>query len=249
MDSTAHIAHSIQAACRDLGLPKPSDESARYVIGLGLRDALRLSGRDSTLLWAHDLPAPRGAAIMARTDERVGALARFILDGALDKRLDEQLRPARRAGVMTTGAVDALTVLLLARFRVHVTLPGRHGIRTEVAEEARTLAFRGSPAKPTWLESDELNALLAAQPCANTPPDRSRSLVDGVLRALPQLIPALDAEARRAADELREAHTRVRQAARGRETAGVLGIRGLHVSPQLPVDLLGAYVYVPSGAA
>ncbi|MEX3629251.1 MAG: HAD-IA family hydrolase [Burkholderia sp.] len=43
MDSTAHIARSIQAACRDLGLPTPSDEASRYVIGLGLRDALAIA--------------------------------------------------------------------------------------------------------------------------------------------------------------------------------------------------------------
>jgi len=40
MDSTAIIASSIQYACRDLGLTVPSDESASYVIGLGLNDAL-----------------------------------------------------------------------------------------------------------------------------------------------------------------------------------------------------------------
>jgi phosphoglycolate phosphatase len=42
MDSTAHITRSIQAACRDLGLPVPADEAASYVIGLGLRDALSI---------------------------------------------------------------------------------------------------------------------------------------------------------------------------------------------------------------
>jgi phosphoglycolate phosphatase len=41
MDSTAIIAGSIQAACRDLNLPVPSDETARYVIGMGLNEALR----------------------------------------------------------------------------------------------------------------------------------------------------------------------------------------------------------------
>lgn len=41
MNSTAVIAGSIQAACRDLDLPEPSDEAARYVIGMGLIDALR----------------------------------------------------------------------------------------------------------------------------------------------------------------------------------------------------------------
>jgi phosphoglycolate phosphatase len=40
-DSTAIIANAIQRACRDLGEPVPDDQAARYVIGLGLADALR----------------------------------------------------------------------------------------------------------------------------------------------------------------------------------------------------------------
>lgn len=40
MDSTAVISGSIQAACRDLGLAVPDDETARHVIGLGLDQAL-----------------------------------------------------------------------------------------------------------------------------------------------------------------------------------------------------------------
>ena len=40
MDSTAVIAASFQAACRDLGLPVPSDERAHHIIGLGLGDAM-----------------------------------------------------------------------------------------------------------------------------------------------------------------------------------------------------------------
>ena len=43
MDSTVHITRSIQASCRDLGLPVPDDQAASYVIGLGLRDALQLA--------------------------------------------------------------------------------------------------------------------------------------------------------------------------------------------------------------
>jgi len=41
MDSTAVISGSIQAACRDLELTVPDDETARHVIGLGLLQALR----------------------------------------------------------------------------------------------------------------------------------------------------------------------------------------------------------------
>jgi phosphoglycolate phosphatase len=40
-DSTALIAAAIQQACRDIGEPVPDDTTARYVIGLGLGDALR----------------------------------------------------------------------------------------------------------------------------------------------------------------------------------------------------------------
>lgn len=41
MDSTEIIAASIQAACRDLDLPVPSNAAAKHVIGMGLKDALR----------------------------------------------------------------------------------------------------------------------------------------------------------------------------------------------------------------
>ncbi len=40
-DSTAIIASSIQEALRDLGEPVPDDTAARFVIGLGLDDAIR----------------------------------------------------------------------------------------------------------------------------------------------------------------------------------------------------------------
>jgi phosphoglycolate phosphatase len=40
-DSTALIARCIQSACTDLGLVEPSDTDARYVIGMGLQEALQ----------------------------------------------------------------------------------------------------------------------------------------------------------------------------------------------------------------
>ncbi|MFT3849941.1 MAG: HAD-IA family hydrolase [Propionivibrio sp.] len=43
IDSTGAIVDAIQAACRDLGLPEPSNECASHVIGLGLDEALRYS--------------------------------------------------------------------------------------------------------------------------------------------------------------------------------------------------------------
>lgn len=40
MDSAAAITTALQCACRDLDFPVPSEERARYVIGLGLDDAM-----------------------------------------------------------------------------------------------------------------------------------------------------------------------------------------------------------------
>jgi phosphoglycolate phosphatase len=55
MDSTAVISGSIQAACRDLGLTVPDDETARHVIGLGLDQALRYAVPDMPEAMRPDL--------------------------------------------------------------------------------------------------------------------------------------------------------------------------------------------------
>ena len=57
MDSTAVISGSIQAACRDLGLAVPDDETARHVIGLGLEQALRHAVPDLPVAMCPDLVA------------------------------------------------------------------------------------------------------------------------------------------------------------------------------------------------
>ena len=40
-DSTSLIVRCLQAACRDCGVAVPSDETAAYIIGLGLEEAMR----------------------------------------------------------------------------------------------------------------------------------------------------------------------------------------------------------------
>ncbi|MGH3962301.1 MAG: helicase-related protein [Pseudonocardiaceae bacterium] len=157
---------------------------------IGLRDAL---GRPAgAVAFYRDLPAPRTAAVLHRTDTRVGAVARYVLDAALDPVLDAAARPARRGGVIRTAAVTAPTTAVLARFRFHLTLPGRDGPRVQVAEEARTLAFTGTPTDPSWLDPDAVEELLAARAAANIPPDAARNMAVAVLSQLPALTPHLD---------------------------------------------------------
>jgi superfamily II DNA or RNA helicase len=179
---------------------------------IGFRDAL---GRpDAAVAFHHDLPAPRHASVLARTDSRVAALARYVLDAALDPALPASGRPARRCGVIRSATVTTPTTLLLARFRFHLTLPGRDRPTVQVAEEARTLAFTGTPADPHWLEPAAMDELLIARAGANTPPDMARNIASTVLSRLDGLFPHLERTAGELAESLRESHVRVRRAAR-----------------------------------
>lgn len=58
MDSAAAISASLRNACADLELPVPTEERARYVIGLGLSDALKY--------LLPDLPAVGYPALLER---------------------------------------------------------------------------------------------------------------------------------------------------------------------------------------
>ena len=71
MDSTAVIAGAIRDACADLGLPVPSPEEARHIIGLGLTQAIAL--------LQPDLPQDRYPALIARYRERFLARDQDIL--------------------------------------------------------------------------------------------------------------------------------------------------------------------------
>jgi hypothetical protein len=209
---------------------------------IGLRDAL---GRpDRPVAFHRDLPAPRDAAVLVRTDPRVAAIARYLLDAALDPRLPQRERAARRCGVIVTGTIDRPTVALLTRVRTSLALPTRRGIRHQVAEEARVLAFTGTPSDPVWLPAEATDTLLAVRPDANLPIDLARNLMAGILDALAAITPHLTAFAEELANSLRESHLRVRTAGRGGR-AGALSVRGLAVEPKLPVDILGVYAYLP----
>ena len=76
-DSTALIARSIQAAVRDLGGTVPSDQDARYVIGMGLMQALAHA--------APDVPKERYPQLGERYQHHYAASQRDIalFDGVL----------------------------------------------------------------------------------------------------------------------------------------------------------------------
>jgi phosphoglycolate phosphatase len=93
-DSTTIIAQAIQSACRDLGEPIPDDRAARYVIGLGLADAMRVV--------APALPAHRHADLAALyRDHYLGREDDIPLFDGTRELLDELARSSRLLAVAT----------------------------------------------------------------------------------------------------------------------------------------------------
>jgi phosphoglycolate phosphatase len=94
-DSTGLIVRCIQAACRDLGLPVPSDTQAAYVIGLGLVDALRHAAPGLPMERYPELGRRYRHHYMARQHEIV------LFDGTVD--MLQALKARQHALAVATG--------------------------------------------------------------------------------------------------------------------------------------------------
>ncbi len=116
MDSAAAIAESLQAACAEMGVAVPADQQARYVIGLGLRDALAYAVPDLQpeqyprlleLYRHHFLLRDRGTVLFPGAAEMIHELRErgFLLAVATGKSrrgLDRALEETGLAGCFDT---------------------------------------------------------------------------------------------------------------------------------------------------
>jgi superfamily II DNA or RNA helicase len=202
-----------------------------------LRDALGPSGAPDVLRARFALPVAEGVAHLHRTHPAVQGLAGFVLDSALDPHLAERAL-ARRAGVVRTKTVTRRTTALLLRLRFRIGSKGGDETHGLLAEDWRLVAFTGSAPDPEWLPDKQAEALLDASPDANVSVDLATSHLDRVLAELPALQDDLARFARERGDAILDAHRRVRKATR-------VVVGRLVVEPRLPVDVLGAYLYLP----
>ena len=197
-----------------------------------LRQAL---GRDEPFTGRFELPLVEGEIYLGRTRPMTEGVAGWTLDQALDPAARESSKApvAARCGVIRTVAVQSRVTLLLARFRFHLHTAGE----TLLCEEIAPLAATGSADAPHWLNGEDSERLLAVVPDSNL----GQTLIDQQLALLSAALPvwqtALQTIASERANVQREAHERVRQAAKttGRVT----------IEPVLPVDILGAYLLLP----
>jgi superfamily II DNA or RNA helicase len=201
--------------------------AVRDVLGAGDAEHLRVR---------FELPVPDGTEYLSRTHPLVDGLASYVADTALDVQLDGI---AKRSGVVRTRAVVRRTTILLVRFRFDlVTRRGEEELR-QLAEETRLLAFSGSPEEAEWLDDDSAVALLTAEPDANVVPEQARDLVTRVVEGFNGLEGYIEESARERAEALLDAQRRVRRGAQP-------GRVRYDVKPQIPADILGIYVLLPT---
>ena len=184
-------------------------------------------------------PGETGVTVLERTHPAVAGLAGFVLDTALDPQSEGV---AKRCGAIRTAAVARLTTLLVCRFRFNMVSTVGGVEHPMLAEEAGLLAFVGAPSRPDWIDDPgRVESLLDARPSGSLTPEAARRQVRTVLDARPHWAARINAAAAERAEATADAHQRVRETGRSR-----FGSAGrLRVTPQLPPDIVGLYVFVP----
>lgn len=205
-----------------------------------VHDALGPVAASSSFTGRFEMPVPAGQLYLSRTHPVVGGLAAHVLDRALDASIPSE---ARRCGVIRTDGVERRTTLLLCRIRIRLVAEQRDGEFPMLAEDAVVLGFTGTAEQPRWLDASDADELLLAGPTGNVDPDVAAEMIGEVLAAEETWRPHLDDEANARAAALVASHERVREA----DARRGVGRRAHHrAEPQLPVDVLGVYVYLPA---
>ena len=256
------VQHALEEVRRALGGPADVETFTRTALSLmgasitetddgftaivntlpaSVRDQLP-PAKDGRLHFHRSLPVPTGHSVLTRTDAMVDALSRYVLDAALDPRLDTAARPARRAGVMRTRGVDKVTTLVMARHRLEISIPGAAAIITQVAEEAKFLAFTATGDDLTWLPQSRVDDLLSLTPSSNVDDALARTQLGRALGRLPGLAGHLTSAGKDGAKGLVAEHQAVRSASKA-------GGRAPTVRFLPPADVLGVYVFLPETAA
>ena len=222
-------------------IKKPNDREALAIDLTSADPAFRAAmpeGLPDQFEAIFELPLIDKTVLLGRTHPFVEALASHLVGTAID---DPEAAKAARSGTIRTKDVAKRTTLLLVRLRHHILRTVGTDTRELLAEECQIVGFEGDPNTPTWLASEQAEALLNAKPDANIAPDQARSFVGKVVDAQATLQQGLEQIATERAKSLLAIHRQLRDETR------VKGLR-YDVRPQLPVDVIGVYVLLPAGA-
>lgn len=234
LGSNDDVQRFMLSACARLNAPLERHRDLHRLHTQHLPEALRLRLIDESLVpdRAHKT-LTLNLADLHRSHPLVSVLAEYLIETALQ---GESVIAARCA-VTVTGAVDAVTTIVLLRLRHHLAYQRRRQPFQMLAEECVALAIEGRQ-EPKWLTGPGAAGLLECPPTGNLPREVVQREVNQALAFLQQNRPRLDALAHERANALLADHQRVRQAVRD-----TIGHHSVH--PCLPVDVVGVYVLLP----
>ncbi len=205
-----------------------------------LQDRLDAVGFKSNSRLAFRQPAPTGASYVHRTHPLVTSLAEYVAEQALES-ASPQI--GARVNAMFTKQVQTRTVLYLLRLRSQIGVERRptggsvQPLRTLLAEECLAVAAESGQAAQLLDDAGALD-LLCAEPARNMEEGQKTGLIRQELEALAGMEAHFDRIAQQRARQLLADHRRIRDA------AGAKGMR-YSVTPALPVDKIGIYVFLP----
>ena len=206
-----------------------------------LQDRLGEIGFKQSTNVAFEHPPPQGADYIHRTHPLVASLADYVVEKTLGAN-DSEI--GARSGAMFTREVNTRTVLYLLRLRYQISIEKRvdnktvEYLKSLFAEECLGVAVRGGT-DPQKVENADALSLLSSVPLRNMADGQKTQLVKQALQALPRLKGMFEKTAKERAKQLLDDHRRIRDASK---TKGTL----FSVTPSLPVDKIGVYVFLPA---
>jgi superfamily II DNA or RNA helicase/ribosomal protein S17E len=215
-----------------------TEKGSHYLVDLkevprALRDSLLYP---DIIKVRFDLPVKDNEIYLNRTHPFVETLATYLVDTALDS-----VTPgiAKRAGAIRTDAVKTRTTILLVRFRYDLTTHFKESQGSRLVEECALLAYEGAPDSAKWLDNNVAERLLNAEPKVNIYPEQATNFIQKIVDNIDILKFDIHKEAEKRAQDIIDAHQRVRSAAK---------IKGISykIEPKLPADIIGIYVFLPA---
>ncbi|MCY4080257.1 MAG: helicase-related protein [Caldilineaceae bacterium] len=205
-----------------------------------LQDRLNAFGFSSAAKIAFKQPAPTGAVYVHRAHPLVASLADYVAEQALEADMPEI---GARAGAIFTTEIHSRTVLYLLRLRSQIQIEQRNEygefapLKSMLAEECLGVAVKGT-AEPQMLNQDDALSLLQMEPGRNMTEGQKSSQISRSLDSISDLEDEFSRLAHERADELLADHRRIREASAAKRLR-------YSVTPALPVDKIGIYVFMP----
>ena len=241
------VARFIRSATARLGAPLDSRNGVNRLpvnhLPRPLQERLDPIGFTATAKIAFTHPTPFGADYIHRAHPLVSVIADHVAEKALDS--GDAAIGARTSAVFTSG-VDKRTVLYLLRLRSQLQVEKRNTDgryephKSLLAEECLAVAVKGHESGELLREEEAL-ALLSLEPARNMSDEQKSHLIRQALADLPTMEDIFNRIAEEQAENLLADHRRIREA------SDATGLR-FNVTPALPVDKIGVYVFMPVAA-